>query len=109
MPAVPEAHPRIGIETTETLLVRFCRPDRKPCSALVDAAVLDPLAHHAITVNVCGDSERLREKLEPGAGPDTNRQTREGATSTITRSAARSLQCPPPAAALGRAGRGEGR
>jgi hypothetical protein len=49
---------------------------------VIATAVLDRLLHHSITVNIRGDSYRLREKLKAGLlkpksaaepGPDTNR------------------------------------
>ena len=33
---------------------------------VIAAAILDRLLHHAITVNIKGDSYRLREKLKAG-------------------------------------------
>ncbi len=49
---------------------------------VIATAVLDRLLHHSITVNIRGDSYRLREKLKAGLlkpktmaepDPDTNR------------------------------------
>jgi IstB-like ATP binding protein len=33
---------------------------------VIDAAILDRLLHHSITINIKGESYRLREKLKAG-------------------------------------------
>jgi hypothetical protein len=48
------------------------------CSDFTAIAVLDWFLHHSITLNIRGNSKRLREKfkagqLKPRSGPDTDR------------------------------------
>jgi hypothetical protein len=50
----------------------LCRPKRWRLGevfgdSVIASAILDRLLHHSITVNIRGDSYRLREKLKAGA------------------------------------------
>jgi hypothetical protein len=66
-------HPRFGLPKPSEVLLWNCLLDGGACAwgevfgdRVIASAILDRLLHHPSTINIKGESYRLREKLKAG-------------------------------------------